>query len=84
MAEYIVMVDEQRKLTDHPNDPLPWLLGLPALKEIIHCRDCEFYTPETIKFSDGTYGSDVDVVPFCDKLRRETNPNYFCSWGERK
>lgn len=51
--------------------------------EIIRCRDCRFYTPETIKFSDGTRGSDIQLVPFCDKLRRETNPDGFCAWAER-
>lgn len=53
-------------------------------QEIIRCRDCEAYTPETIKFMDGTYGSDIELVPFCDKLRRETNPNGFCAWAERR
>lgn len=41
MAEYIVRVDEKRKPSGHPSDPLPCLLGNPAIEEVIRCRDCK-------------------------------------------
>ncbi|MEY8460991.1 hypothetical protein AALA69_07680 [Eggerthellaceae bacterium 24-137] len=40
MAEYIVRVDESRKATDHPKDPVAWLYALPVLEEVVRCRDC--------------------------------------------
>lgn len=49
---------------------------------IVRCRDCKLYTPETLRFSDGDEGSSADLVPFCDYMRRETQPDGFCAWGE--
>lgn len=89
MAEYIISADRLESVqkqawhAGHSNVE-PCKLSASDGEEIIRCRDCGFYTPETIKFMDGTYGSDIEVVPFCDKLRRETNPNGFCSWAERR
>lgn len=77
MVEYIVMVDDQRKPTDHPNDPLPWLLGLPALEEIIRCRDCAHSDTE-------------DGMMFC-RIASTGQWKYapvdsdgFCAWAERR
>lgn len=77
MAEYIVMVDEQRKPTDHPNDPITWLLGLPALEEVIRCRDCKHF--RDIPMADGSTGHRCSgVFTFV-----EPAPDSFCAWAER-
>ena len=67
-AEYVVRGDEKRRPSGHPSDPLPWLLGLPALEEVIRCRDCEW----------------MDVIRLETNQPCSTEPNGFCSWAERR
>lgn len=50
---------------------------------IVRCHDCRFYDAGTLRFSDGESGSNADLVPFCDYMRRDTQPYGFCKWGER-
>lgn len=79
MAEYIVRVDEKRKLSSHPSDPLPWLLGLPALEEVIRCRDCRFATNVTFSrllWCDHNHNHDGEMIA--------VEPSDFCSWAERR
>lgn len=78
MAEYIVMVDEKRKKTDLPNDPLTWLLGLPVLEEIIRCRDCKHF--REVPYHDGCVKTQCDgVFTFV-----EPKQDGFCAWAERR
>ena len=58
------------------------LWGLPVFEEIIRCKDCGMCT-ETIKYADGEAGARCEVVPFCERHRRETEPGFFCSWAVR-
>ena len=68
MSEYVVKVHEKRKMTDFPNDPLTYLLGLPVLEEVVRCRDCKrFNTNETCALFDDAF----------------VEPDGFCKWGER-
>lgn len=51
-------------------------------EEIIRCDECAHYVSETLRFSDGDGGSTADLVSFCNKLKRETDPDGFCAWAE--
>lgn len=45
------------------------------VRPVVRCKDCKYY--ETGK----------DYTPYCtnfENLLEETNPDDFCSWGERK
>lgn len=46
--------------------------------EVVRCRECVHYNAHIV----GT--KLVAVFHFCRKLRRETSPNNYCSWGERR
>lgn len=50
--------------------------------EVVRCRECKS-VENTLCFSDGGHGSVARSVPFCAKLRRETDPDGFCWLGER-
>lgn len=79
MAEYIVRVDEKRKPTGHPSDPLPWLLGLPALEEVIRCRDCAWFQKNASPHDpDGRYN-------FCAQFGFDfQGSSGFCAWAEKR
>lgn len=64
-------------------DPFSLDYGWPVREEIVRCRDCKS-VENTLCFSDGDRGSVARNVPFCVKLRRETDPDGFCAWGERR
>lgn len=84
MAEYVVRVDEKRKPTEHPNDPLPWLLSLPCLEEVIRCRDCKKSRKEGWKCTYWALGrwdeeQEADVIELAD-----VEPDGFCFKAERR
>lgn len=69
MAEYIVGVDEKRKVGDPKIDPLAYLHRLPVLEEIIRCRDCK--------------GSEDGPWHKCETfLAHGEDPDGFCAWAE--
>lgn len=77
MAEYIVMIDEKRKVGDPKIDPLAYLYSLPALEEIIRCRDCKHF--RDVPMADGSTGHRCSgVFAFV-----EPTPDGFCAWAER-
>lgn len=87
MAEYIIRVDEERKPSSHPSDPLPWLLGLPALEEVIRCSDCA----HSSKLSERVHSGKLDCLHFAqwDYYNDEpghwtVEPDGFCAWAERR
>lgn len=42
--------------------------------KIVRCRDCEYYIDSLIFYN-----------PFCSLMNdRDTEPDGFCAWGERK
>lgn len=81
MAEYIVRVDESRKATDHPKDPVAWLYSLPVLEEVVRCRDCLYWRDEDFCANpqwrkDGRSNGLIEFP--C------TFPESFCSYAEPK
>lgn len=82
MAEYIVRVDESRKATDHPKDPVAWLYSLPVLEEVVRCRDCIYWCDEDFcsnpQWQTGPRSSGGIVELPC------TFPDDFCSYSERR
>ena len=84
MNEYISRVDEKRKPTDHPSDPLPWLLGLPVLEEIIRCRDCKRSHEKGWKCDYWVTGrwdeeQEADIIEMAD-----VRPSGFCFKAKRR
>ena len=71
MSEYIVMVDEGRRPTGHPNDPLAWLFSLPCLEGVTRCADCKHC--KQVSDRSGVY---------CELWRHRTRLDGYCHMGE--
>lgn len=74
MAEYVVKGAEPNETVLHtrtPNGYEEWQ-WLPVREEIVRCRDCRYYEPNT--YSRFT----------CELLTFHVEPDGFCAWGERK
>lgn len=74
MAEYVVKGAEPNETVLHtrtPNGYESWQ-WLPVREEIVRCRDCKYYEPNT--YSHFT----------CEMLTFHVEPDGFCAWGVRR
>ena len=62
-----------------------WVDDLPDLKrgeEIVRCRDCKWFMSERKSETRGCF--EILHPAFCNKHITNTEPDGFCSWGERR